>query len=347
MLNHGDKLDEHLYFCMYPITLKTYAELEKLAKAAYAYLPIFRDFSYMAQACGYTKEEAAKQLNEKGLNHTKKYEGSGASALLEVFATFQMNVEGYYTDESSCFLACFSSKKLNSHFLFERDAAYIEMMMSVLTHKQLDYVIHLGIQRSICYALKGHPTHNNISMLLHGCAAAYVMQHSPEKKFMVTNPLRFMKDIFYHNIATNNIHCIASLVELRAKLGIEPHDGSAYVQTFRIEALQEAMHTAISLDVLSGFSRSAIPESSISAAVPQACSAYIDWMVEHPKFMAGGMGFLISLSIVASHYPNEVYENVAVVADLVRAIYTAGAHSFFSTSNYPENQEDRYSINLR
>jgi len=334
MPNHGDKLGENLYFCMYPMTLKTYSELALLAKAAHGYSPGLRDFSYAASACGYTEADARKKFNEMGLGRTEKYEGSGARALLQVFDTFERNIRGFFMDESSCYLACFSSKKPETDFSFKRDAAQIEMMMSVLSNKGLDYVVHFGIQRSICYALKGHPSHNNISMLLHGCAAAYMMQYAPEKKFMVTNPLESMRTIFVKHIPQDDLHHIPNFLELRQQLGLDARDRSIYLHNFQIEDLDASMYTAVSLDVLSGFSKPAIPESAI-VAVPHISPDYLNWVVQHPASMVGAVGFLIAVGIVVRCYPAEVYENVEAAVSLAKTVFT----SLFSTPDRPENPE--------
>jgi hypothetical protein len=240
-INHGDMLGENLYFCIYTITLANVSSFIKLARAAGGCSPMLDEFHYSAEALGCSFEEASKKYEQAGLQvQEKKYISDGAVALIQVLGQFERNVRSYNTDESSCYLACFSAKKPNKQFDFTRDVTAIEMIISITSAPRLDYVIHLGIQRSIVYTLANNPIHPNIAMLLHGCAAQYISQHYPEKKFMITNPLPKMEEIFKKTMGEESLFIIKNraLNPLREELHLDyTSEGELYSREIYLKCI--------------------------------------------------------------------------------------------------------------
>ncbi|MCX7115337.1 MAG: hypothetical protein NTW08_05470 [Gammaproteobacteria bacterium] len=315
MPKHGDKLDENLYFCMYPITLATYPELEKLVKAATF---DFNNEADLANVLGCSIEHLNALIDSNPQTTSEKYSTGGMRALLHIFEQFKRNVEGYYTDEHSCYLACFSCKKPQNTFSFKRDAADIEMMVGVLSAPDLDYTVHLGIQRSLCYALKGNPYHPHLAMRLHGSAAQFISEADPSKQFMVTNPLRHMRIIFERSLGKEAL-CLVSkyqLAPLRAQLQIAPCPTATYLQTFHLEELEEDdEHVAIKLSVLS---QQATPALIEEPALEQQRGLFLHVLMGSPRLLVGGVGLLLSLGCMIQRGSVSLQEDGKVLINLIR-----------------------------
>lgn len=334
-MNHGDKLDDSLYFCMYAITSQNYQEFEKLAKAATGFLPLWESFEYLKEACAWSEEVAIEKTSQ-----LKDINVDGASSLQQVFKNIQNLALGPpYAEKSSCYFAAFSSKKPHSDFLFSRDAANIEMMMSVLSHPGIDYVTHLGIQRSFFYALKGNPVHKNISMLLHGCAASYILEHSSKKKFMATNPLESMTKIFRANLQCKDIYIDPSLHTIRDALGIEKKDQVYYLDRYGIEDLLTETPTAIPLTALASFKGLLnLKANVVEDAEPSFLLDYnfILKMGAAGAAIAIAAVTMIGVGILTKQYDpgNSLLEEIAVTTIVSTAAgFSHGAYNFFKPNN--------------
>lgn len=264
MAIHGEKVGKDLYFCMWRITEETYTEFEKLAKAVSGTHPFLKNFEWMAKALNCTYHEAEKKLNVLSKGGTKEYSQGGASALLEIFETFEKKRCWPFLN---CYLACLSCTKPEQTFSFQRDACNIEIMVSVLSASTTAYTIHLGVQRSLCYALANKPFHPNLSMLLHGLAASYMQAHYPEKHFMVTNPLESMHAIFSRCIPKDEQLQIKNynLSPMNQRFGIL--NGDTILHIMGLEAMEAMQHFAVSLEVLAQFAKPLSLQQSPSRSI--------------------------------------------------------------------------------
>lgn len=264
-----------LFFHIYPLTENSYDELHQLVRTT-TYSPFYSidaNASLLAQALECSREEVEKEAEP--YETVSKYEQGGYLALINVFKAFKeiySTSRGVYNDSFRWYLACLSNKELSPSFSFLRDARHVEMVVCVLTDTLSDHVIHLGIQRSILYALAGNLCHSNISMSLHACAAEYIMKNNPQVKLMVTNPLMSMEKIFRASIPAENIYRVKYLKNLREELGIDLFPAARRpINTYLIQELTEASsYICIPLDRLAAC-------NTLGIKLPESCDAEEPW----------------------------------------------------------------------
>lgn len=297
-MKHGDKIESDRYVCIYSISNDNVAEFIKLAKAVSCYPSKWmKKFPFIAEAVGLTSDKTEDKIRALGLDQevkNKKYSPGGGDAFLDVLE----KLEGQ-ADNFQLFLIAFSCEKLKPRFCFKQDAAKIEIMVSVLSHKELDYTSHLGIQRSICYALKENPFHPSLSMQLHGVAATFIQENFREKRFMVTNPLESMKTIFTQSFNEREapIHTVSNynLSPMRQALAINLEQKSPYFYSFNTDFLREEKLLAVSLDDLASF----CPAIQMTPEEPRS-----SFSLSNPRnklFLAAGITFFATAAMYVAN----------------------------------------------
>lgn len=83
--------------------------------------------------------------------------------------------------------------------------ADVEMSFSVLNDKDLPFTVHMGISRSLSAKAAGRTQHSHISADLHSFAACVMKTQDPQKEYMITVPLKGMRDIFFKTLPQGSI----------------------------------------------------------------------------------------------------------------------------------------------
>lgn len=85
---------------------------------------------------------------------------------------------------------------------------HIEMAVTVSTHLNVPFQMHMGIFRWISYLLRPAeeaPLHRNLAAYLHGIAAKVMLARDPSKRFMITTPLQKMLEILRDQLPTGTV----------------------------------------------------------------------------------------------------------------------------------------------
>ncbi len=99
----------------------------------------------------------------------------------------------------------------------------IEMFVTVTTSKNIPFVTHMGIARSMSSISLEKPKHKGLSVQLHSFAAKVIKKRYPQKRYMITVPLKEMRNILLRSLPDNTIYIGDNIYkkELEEKLEIE------------------------------------------------------------------------------------------------------------------------------
>lgn len=80
----------------------------------------------------------------------------------------------------------------------------IEMTIAILTDEFVPFQLHMGISRGMSYLASGSKQHKNISLYIHAFAAKILQIQYGNKNYVITTPLKIMRDILINNLSKDS-----------------------------------------------------------------------------------------------------------------------------------------------
>lgn len=96
-----------------------------------------------------------------------------------------------------------TTKDVTDKSLFPVSKGEIEMACSVMTNKDIPFTTHIGIFRAVEFLEKKFISHKDLAMQLHSFAAKVVNLEYANKEYMITNPMKLMREIMVKNLESS------------------------------------------------------------------------------------------------------------------------------------------------